>query len=231
VLDEASRVSYFIAIKSDVTEREESRQWLEASLSEKEELLLKTRRRIQDGLQLTTSLLRLSVRGLEDERLHAVIDDICRRIFTISQVYERLYESRNSNAIDFRAYLGQCADEMRTGYPGFHGKLRVDGGEEPFLLGIEDAIPAALTAVELVANALRFAYPEGAEGGEIVVTLRRLGGLMELSVKDWGVGMPARSVDEGRGIELVRSLAQRLRGTIVFGVDHGTEATLRFPVS
>jgi len=238
VLDEASRVSSFIAIKSDVTEREESRQWLEASLSEKEELLLKTRRRIHDGLQFIASLLRLSVRGLDDELLHAVIDGVCRRVSAISQIYERLYESSNSNAIDFRAYLVQCAAEMRVGYPGFRGKLRIDGGEEPFLLGIEDAIPAALAAAELIANALRFAYPEGAEGGDVVVSLRRLGGLMELSVRDSGVGMPtrgvgmpARGVDEDKGIELARSLAQQLRGTIVLKVDHGTEATLRFPVS
>jgi PAS domain S-box-containing protein len=231
VLDEVSRVSSFIAIKSDVTEREESRRRLETSLAEKEEFLRQTHHRIHNSMQLITSLLQLSARGFEDERLHSAIDDVCRRISAISQVYESFFESGDSTAIDFRAYLGQCAAEMRSGYPGFRGDLRIADGGEPLMLGIEEAILAALVTAELVANALRFAYPEDMEGGEVIVSLRRLGGLAELSVRDSGVGMPARGLEEGKGIELVRSLAQQLHGTIEFRVNRGTEATLRFPVS
>jgi PAS domain S-box-containing protein len=232
VLDEARRVSSFVAIKNDVTEREASRRRLVASLAEKEELLREIHHRNYNTMQLIISLLHLSVKDIEDPRLEDAINGISRRLLSIAQVHEQFYGSSDIASIDFGEYLDRCANDLKAGYPRFLGSVIVERGPEPILLALEKAIPAGLVAAELLSNALRHAYPEGSGQGNIMVAMRRRGGEVELSIRDYGVGMPALTLPGDRGalgLTLVHILAQQLRGKAEFRSNKGTEAIVRFP--
>ncbi len=230
VLDEAGRVSHFIAIKNDVTEQVAARLRLVASLAEKEELLREIHHRNHNTMQLIISLLHLSVRGIEDPRLEGAIDGISRRLLSIAQVHEQFYGSKDMASIDFAEYLRRCAEDMRVQNPRFLGSVLVEAGTEPARFSLEKAIPAGLIAAELLSNALRHAYPDGAQQGNVSVALRQRGGEAEIRVRDYGIGMPEASGGEGAlGMTLVRILAEQLSGKIEFRSAKGTEAILRFP--
>lgn len=93
------------------------------------------------------------------------------------------------------------------------------------------SVPVALIAGELVANALKHAFPRGRRG-RIHVRLSPDGaGRALLSVSDDGVGLPAAAA-RGRtlGLRLVDELAAELGGTVVTVRGDGTCVSLCWPL-
>jgi PAS domain S-box-containing protein len=232
VLDDARSVQGFIAIKSDVTERKLARERLEASLAEKEILLREIHHRINNNMQLINSLLSLSSQKLADTSLRELLGGVSQRLLSMALVHEQFYNSPDMARIDFPLYLHQLADGLRGEFKGFSGKLSIASCPEAILFNLEQAIPAGLVAAELIANALKYAYPLHSPPGEVRVSLRRLGATIELSVRDEGVGLAegfAADKAESLGMILVHSLADQLGGKLEFRSREGTEAVLRFP--
>ena len=99
-------------------------------------------------------------------------------------------------------------------------------------IGIDTAIPCGLIVHELVANALKHAFPDKGQG-EIQLKLRaRHDGQFVLRVGDNGVGFPLdvdfRRVDS-LGLKLVNMLTQQLDGVIELERHEGTTFTITFP--
>jgi two-component sensor histidine kinase len=97
--------------------------------------------------------------------------------------------------------------------------------------GIDTAIPCGLIVHELVANALKHAFP-GSKPGEIHLDLRAGDhGRYMLRVHDNGAGLP-ETVDfrrvESLGLKLVNILTQQLDGVIELQRNSGTTFTITF---
>jgi two-component sensor histidine kinase len=97
--------------------------------------------------------------------------------------------------------------------------------------GVDTAIPCGLIVHELVANALKHAFP-GGKPGEIHLDLRAdENGRYTLRVRDNGVGFP-EDVDfrrvESLGLRLVNMLTQQLDGVIELQRNGGTTFTITF---
>ena len=231
---ESQNISGFIAIKNDATERQFSRERLEASLAEKEVLLREIHHRVMNNMQLITSLLSLSTSRIDDPVLNYLLGGIARRIVSIAMVHEQFYNSSDLARIDFVLYLHHLADGIGgdLGMPA--SVVSITSNAEEVLLSLDQAIPAGLTASELIANALKHAYPTGSALGEVRVALRRTRETLELSVRDDGVGLPddfSADKAESLGMILVQTLAGQLKGKMEFRSRGGTEAILSFPIS
>jgi PAS domain S-box-containing protein len=234
VRDETRNVSGFIGILSDDTERRQALDRLEASLKEKGVLLREIHHRVNNNMQLITSLLSLSSQNIGEDRSRKLIEEISRRIQTLALVHQQFYDSEDMARINFVLYLHQAVAGFGGEAIAFSGKVSVVSREEAVMLNLEQAIPAGLIAAELIANARQHAYPEGSRPGGIRVELRRLGSDLELSVLDEGVGLPT-GLDlqsaETLGMILIHTLAGQLDGEIEFRCDGGTEAILRFKIA
>jgi two-component sensor histidine kinase len=107
---------------------------------------------------------------------------------------------------------------------------------EPVVLGLDRSIPSGIIVNELVSNALKYAFPDGARG-VITVRFRATGsGSAELSVIDNGVGLPEGFVvgsTDSLGLKLVTMLGGQLGGTMSVGPGPGggSEFRLQFPVA
>jgi PAS domain S-box-containing protein len=234
VRDESHGISGFIAIKNDVTERNVSRRRLEASLAEKQVLLQEIHHRINNNMQLITSLLSLSTQKITDHSLRELIGGVSRRIDSIALVHEQFYNSPDMARIDFVLYLHQLAEKLASEFPRHAEDLSITSSSDTIELGLEQAIPAGLAVGELLANALEHAYPGLPPRSGIQISLRRDGGDIELSVRDHGVGLPggfAAEKAETLGMILVYTLAVQLRGSVEYRSRDGTEAVLRFPAT
>ncbi|MGC2196395.1 MAG: sensor histidine kinase [Terriglobales bacterium] len=96
------------------------------------------------------------------------------------------------------------------------------------------AIPCGLILNELISNAFKHGFPDGA-GGEIKVTLRSgREGACTLCVEDNGAGIPADldvNTNKSLGLRLVRSLTRQISGAFeLVKNDRGTAAHLLFTV-
>ena len=101
-------------------------------------------------------------------------------------------------------------------------------------LGIDNAIPIGLVVTELVANAFKYAFPDG-QSGRIEVVLRETDACqVELVVGDAGLGLPLDvdldSIETlGLGLGLVvATVRDQLGGTIEVDRDEGTRFTICF---
>ena len=100
---------------------------------------------------------------------------------------------------------------------------------EPIEIDPDRAVAIGIIVNELVMNAVKYAYPDGA--GPIHVDLTSGGDDLELSIADEGVGLTARSDPRstGMGQRIVGAMAAKLEATIERDGDHaGTRIVLRF---
>ena len=98
---------------------------------------------------------------------------------------------------------------------------------EPLRLPTDRAVSLGVIVTELVSNACKYAYPDGA--GEVRVALTRDGDArFRLSVEDDGIGIvDAAPKGTGVGTRLIRAMAQSLDSVVEYDPAHrGTRAVL-----
>jgi two-component sensor histidine kinase len=136
--------------------------------------------------------------------------------------------------VEIGTYLGGLVEELQ-------GALKGDGRAHPIKLAAEEvpvptdrAVSLGMIVTELVTNAYKYAYPNGAKG-EIRVKLERDGAdMVTLCVEDDGVGWSGTtgSTGSGLGTKIINSMARALGTPVNFDPAHkGTRVLLRFPVA
>jgi two-component sensor histidine kinase len=88
----------------------------------------------------------------------------------------------------------------------------------------EKATGLALLVNEVVTNAIKYAYPDGNEGGLwIALTAQENLGKSRLTIRDEGVGFDISAVTSGTGTRLVDGSVRQLDGTYEFQSQAGTQ--------
>jgi two-component sensor histidine kinase len=149
----------------------------------------------------------------------------------VAMAYENLYQAENVYAINSKSYLTGVVSELMSsfGHVGSHVELQIESAEVD--LDLETATTLGLIVTELVSNCLKHAFPDH-RAGKISLALKEIDeSTLELSVADDGVGLPQNiQLDKPNtlGLDLVRIIANQLRGHLEIGRDRGTEIVLRF---
>jgi len=206
-------------------EQQEERLRLSSSLREKEVLLQEVHHRVKNNMQLIMSIVHLQQSSTVD------LDEFCERlearIRAMSFVHELLYQSPDLSTIRIRELL----QGLTAAVAQAPNAPRVTVQSEEIALPMERAIPLSLITNELLANAVKHAHNANAPD-EVVVSLSRCGGSIELSVRDAGPGFPDGFVPEqstGLGMRLITALAEQLDGTVSVGYREGGYVTVRVP--
>lgn len=232
IKDQDGRITHFISVKSDITERYKSRELLEASLREKETLLREIHHRVKNNLQVVSSLLSLSADSDSSPVFRAGLESVMRRINAIALVHEQFYSSGDVARIEFSSYLRDIVDYLRSFNLGDSRVPTILFEVEEVYLSLEDSIPAGIVVSEFVSNALRHGCGSMVSDACVTVRLaRNEGGEIVIEVKDNGQGFPTgmdTSKPETLGMKLVDILASQLRGAVRYEITGGVTATLRF---
>lgn len=213
-----------------ITDRKEAQRALEQSLAEKEVLLREVHHRVKNNLQVISSITKLQERreGLDAavrEMLHHSRD----RIRSMALIHERLYQNKQFSGINLAEYIDGLARELMLSY-STSGRVGLELDLEDAHLGIDQAMPCGLLLNELISNALKHAYPEGA-AGTVRVRLRCQGDTVRIEVSDDGPGLPAGFDDErdgGLGMELIATLTGQLDGRMARESRNGLAYLLTF---
>ncbi|HEX2556412.1 MAG TPA: histidine kinase dimerization/phosphoacceptor domain -containing protein [Microvirga sp.] len=178
---------------------------------EKDLMFQELAHRTKNNLQMIASVLTLQARAQTEPAVRAAFDVAISRVQIIARAHERLQPGGPQGEVNLRDFLedlcGTLGDTLRDLRPV---AVRVE--VEPIMTGPDKAVPLGLIVNELVTNAFKYAFPDGAQGA-VEVSLRRVSEKeVRLSVEDNGIGCTAS--DEGLGTRLTRLLVQQLGGSI-----------------
>jgi two-component sensor histidine kinase len=208
-------------------------QDLQHLVKEKEWLLKEIHHRVKNNLQTVVSLLESQSAYLQSDAL-AAIQDSQNRVHAMSLVHQKLYQSDNIASINMGQYLPELINYLKSSFSSkkisfnFQEIADVD-------IDVSQAIPIGLIVNEAVSNAIKYAFPQERNTGEIRITLQQAADQqLVLLIRDNGIGLPSgfdTTAAGGLGLRLMKGLTEDIGG--IFSIDSasGTTITVSFTVN
>ncbi len=205
-----------------------SRDRYAALAAEREMLLREVNHRVGNSLQIIASLLHLQANSSTEDDVKAALTNAMGRVAAVAQVHRRLYTSHDLKSVLLNQYLDALLEDLRRSAEG-NRMSRLTLRSEPIEIDPDRAVAIGIIVNELVMNAVKYAYPDGA--GPIDVSLTAQGDDLVLSIADQGVGLNARTDPRstGMGQRIVTAMASKLDASVERDPGHaGTKIVLRF---
>ena len=201
---------------------------LQRLVTEKEWLLKEVHHRVKNNLHTVICLLESQAAYLENDALKA-IESSQHRIFAMSLIHQRLYQSPDIQTIDTAVYLPEFIMYLRESF-GSPNNITFLQEIESIKLDVSQAIPVALIVNEAVTNAIKYAFPDNRPGTVKIKLLHQLNSI-KLFIEDNGIGIQGSIAPEelsSLGLELIRGLTDDLKGEVRFAVNQGTSIIVSF---
>ena len=205
-----------------------SRDRYAALAAEREVLLREVNHRVGNSLQIIASLLHLQASSSTQDDVKAALTNAMGRVAAVAQVHRRLYTSHDLKSVLLNQYLDALLEDLRRSAEG-NRMSRLTLKAEPIEIDPDRAVAIGIIVNELVMNAVKYAYPDGA--GPIHVDLNAQGDDLVLSIADDGVGLNAETDPRstGMGQRIVSAMASKLDAGVERDPAHaGTRIVLRF---
>jgi len=205
-----------------------SRDRYAALAAEREMLLREVNHRVGNSLQIIASLLHLQANSSTEDDVKAALTSAMGRVAAVAQVHRRLYTTHDLKSVLLNQYLGALLEDLRRSAEG-NRMSQLTLKAEAIEIDPDRAVAIGIIVNELVMNAVKYAYPDGA--GPIHVDLHAQGDDAVLSISDNGVGLNAKSDPRstGMGQRIVGAMAAKLEAVPERDPAHtGTRIVLRF---
>ncbi|MBK7130988.1 MAG: PAS domain S-box protein [Crocinitomicaceae bacterium] len=219
-----------IVLARNITDTIEYEAKLEESVREKEILLKEVHHRVKNNLQVINSILNLQSSYVQDERTLEIINESQNRIRSMSYIHESLYQTKDFSSINFSDYIKNLVQNLVHSYQLFTDKISLEFDLQQVKLALDQAIPCGLILNELVSNSLKYAYP-ASQKGKIIIGVKENEGKLQLSVEDFGVGLPENfdiENSDSLGLSLVFTLVDQLDGQLSLKTHGGTKFYITF---
>jgi PAS domain S-box-containing protein len=217
-----------LGVSTDITERKNAENKIVKSLKEKELLLQEIHHRVKNNLQIIISLLKLQSNFVYDTRDLDLFNKSEARVKTMSLIHEKLYKSSDLTNIDMGSYVRDLASQLAKAYGVNTSLIKISAKIGDIQLGIDTAIPIGLIINELIANALKYAFPDGRKGC-IEIIIEKKEDRLILVIADDGIGLPNEIIldtAQSFGLNLVNTLVKQLSASIVVEKEIGTKYTI-----
>jgi two-component sensor histidine kinase len=210
-----------------ITKKNELLQHL---LKEKEWLIKEVHHRVKNNLHTVICLLESQAAYLENDALKA-IENSQHRIYAMSLIHQKLYQSDDVKTIDMSLYLPEFIRYLSESFDTKRS-IRFQLDIEPLMLGVSQAIPLALIINEAVTNAIKYAFSEKTFG-IIEIGMHQNGEYITLSIADNGIGIDdsiTNAASNSLGLKLMKGLSEDINAGIKFANDNGTKITIVFEI-
>jgi two-component sensor histidine kinase/CheY-like chemotaxis protein len=212
------------------SEKEEADRQLIVAKERAELLLAEMNHRIANSLSLVSAMIRMQMQIAKTEETKTALNETQNRITAIAGVHRSLYTSENVGEVQLDVYLGPLLAELQSANAFARG-ISVKSDLCQVSTSADKAVALGIILIELVTNAMKYAYPSGT--GDVRITLRTESDGAVLSVEDDGVGYDRTSGPKGTGLgtRLINAMATTLGAELTFGHDgrsSGTHIAIRW---
>lgn len=227
-----SRVAARTAELEEATlQLETRRQEAERAAEERAVMLREMHHRTGNNLQVISSFVGLTLRGVKDPAAVGAIREIRARLAAITDVNRLLLHSDTFAKGRADEYLARLTDDMRETLLPPDSGIRIATDLAPVQMSADSLTYLGLVAVELITNSIKYAFPDGG-AGEVLVRLTEEPEGLVFEVRDNGVGYDAHGAPRGSGAggTIVRQFASRLHADVeqVSEPGKGTRVMLKF---
>jgi two-component sensor histidine kinase len=217
----------------DITTRKQAEAQLRAALQQKDVLLREVSHRVNNNLQVISSLLNLQAGAIDDPRRGTLFQASQDRLHSMVLVHDLLQQADDVARINLAQYAARLIDELARTYAVDPARIMLETELEDVWVGLDTATPCGLLLHELLTNCFKHAFPEG-RTGRVRVELRAAAEqTLMLRIGDTGCGFPDdldfRTTDS-LGLQLVCTMAEQLQGTIALERWEGTHFTSIIPL-
>lgn len=226
-------VPRMLALVQSAKFSQEATAQLRRSEERKAALLREVHHRVKNNLGVICSIFYLQSTHATEPETVEVFRDMENRVHSMALVHESLYGSEDLARVDFAEYAQSLAQDILASYESPNVPVQLKADMETVTMDVDLALPCGLILNELISNAFKHGFPNGA--GEIRLTLRKAeDGKCNLLVEDNGVGISSNvnvNTSKSLGLRLVRLLTQQIRGSFeLVRSSPGTSARLQFAV-
>ena len=190
----------------------------DAKIAERELMLRELEHRSSNNFQAVAAMIGLQLRRSRDEPARNALREALERVTSLSRAQRNLSVSvATAPAVEMDVYLPElCASLAQALFLGELVRLECD--VERTALDRDRAVAVGLIVNELVTNAAKHAFADGA-GGRIRVAFARQPGGFRLTVEDDGRGLPADfgARRQGLGRGLVEAFTRQAGGSLTVG--------------
>ncbi len=193
------------------------------------ELLLKEiHHRVKNNLEMVKSLIALQSAQLTDKASKEAMLASQNRVQSMGIIHQKLYQGTNLGAIEMKDYFINLSEGVLDTFNA-EDKVKIECAMEKLNLDVDTAVPIGLIVNELLTNALKYAFPKGAQG-KINITLKEENNDLKLKVSDNGIGKTEGAAPKGTGFgtQLIQLLTQQLNGTLSEEHKKGTTVFFTF---
>ncbi|MGC5779158.1 PAS domain-containing protein [Methylobacterium sp. NFXW15] len=202
---------------------------LGTALDRKTAMIHEIDHRAKNNLQVISSLLLLKARRTVGGETREALEGMAERIGALSVAHRLLCAGEDGSHFELTEFVSELVSEFEAGMAD--DRVRIDSDVDSVTLPASMAAPLALMLHELVANALRHAFPGGRHGRISIFAKRGEGGL-SIAISDDGIGFDVTSRDEtGFGRSLVEMVSRQLRGVVRWlPMGSGTRVEIAIPL-
>lgn len=207
--------------------RDLAEQEMRASRDRAEILLQEVNHRVANSLALVAALVRMQASAVSDPTARDALSETQARISAIAGLHRRLYTSDDVRSVSLDSYLATLAEELDTTMKESGNASRVRLDLEPVSIPTDRAVSVGMIVTELLTNAYKYAYPDGAAGEVRVIMRRHSERSAVLTVEDDGVGWDGTGEPKGTGLgtRIVSAMATQLGTSITHGDGRGGTRT------
>ncbi|MBK8086076.1 MAG: CHASE3 domain-containing protein [Devosia sp.] len=204
-------------------EAEESRARAERERERLETLLQDTNHRIGNSLATVSSLLGLQLGRSQSAEVREALEAAQARVHAVASSHRRLRLGADLETTDAADLLQAVVADIEESIPEDRN-VEVHCALQPMVISARDATTLGIVLAELVTNALKHAFGEGA-GGSIWVRLdRAAAGTARFVVEDNGRGLTRVAhpdSEPGLGAVIVSQLARQFGGAVEYAERDG----------
>ena len=217
-------------LKSQQIQIENKNIALQHLVKEKEWLVKEIHHRVKNNFHIVIGLLGTQSSYLKTEEAINAMSESQNRIFAMSLIHQKLYQSENLTAINMVDYIHELVNHLRDSFnirQSVHFKLQVHKIE----LGLAYSIPLGLILNEAITNSIKYAFAKNDEGVIDIIFKRKSQNSLLLIISDNGVGLPLDfdvSSATSMGMKLMKGLSEDIDGRFEVINHDGTVINLEF---
>jgi len=222
------------ALGHEIQERRRAQARLTAALQERERMLNDMHRRVNNHMQVVSSLLSLSRAKIADTQAREAVQESQYRLRAMGLIHESMYRSGSLLEVSLAEYIRELTNNLFQVYDLESRQVKFQVRAEGVFLGLDQAAPCGMILNELVVNSIKHAFTFGVGGCLVIAAEKDAEGYLDLSVSDDGIGLPPGfelGQGAGMGLYLSKGLAEnQLGGAFRLESGQGLRVSIRFPL-